>query len=258
MGIFFFLLFRAIPIACGGSRARSLIGAAATSPRHRHSNAGSKPALRPTPQLTATPGPQPTEQGQGSNHNFMVPSWIHLRSPQRELLGCLFQKVLLQLMDFRVGWGWLMDMSLAVWLCSSQPCCSHLVTGWAIKTGCSEVPIVAQWVRNPARIYEEESLIPGLTQWVKGSSTAVSCGVVHRCGSDLVLLWLWRRPAAAAPIWPLAWELPYATGLALKRQKKKKKCWSSCHGAAEMNLTRNHEVAGSIPGLGTSLCCGNK
>ena len=25
--------------------------------------------------------------------------------------------------------------------------------------------------------------------------------------------------------------------------------WSSCHGTAEMNLTRNHEVAGSIPGL---------
>ena len=24
---------------------------------------------------------------------------------------------------------------------------------------------------------------------------------------------------------------------------------SSCHGAAEMNPTRNHEVAGSIPGL---------
>ena len=24
---------------------------------------------------------------------------------------------------------------------------------------------------------------------------------------------------------------------------------SSCHGTAEMNLTRNHEVVGSIPGL---------
>ena len=26
-------------------------------------------------------------------------------------------------------------------------------------------------------------------------------------------------------------------------------CWSFCRGTAEMNLTRNHEVAGSIPGL---------
>ena len=29
----------------------------------------------------------------------------------------------------------------------------------------------------------------------------------------------------------------------------KYKIGSSCHGAAEMNPTRNHEVAGSIPGL---------
>ena len=33
--------------------------------------------------------------------------------------------------------------------------------------------------------------IPSLTQWVK----------------DLVLLWLWCKPAAAAPIQPVAWEL---------------------------------------------------
>ena len=31
--------------------------------------------------------------------------------------------------------------------------------------------------------------------------------------------------------------------------KKKKKNQSSCSGAVEMNLTRNHDVAGSIPGL---------
>ena len=37
----------------------------------------------------------------------------------------------------------------------------------------------------------------------------------------LLLLWLWCRPAAAAPIQPLAWELPHATGVALKRKKKK-------------------------------------
>ena len=38
----------------------------------------------------------------------------------------------------------------------------------------------------------------------------------HCCG-----LWLWHRPAAVAPIRPLAWELPYATGAALKSEKKK-------------------------------------
>ena len=30
---------------------------------------------------------------------------------------------------------------------------------------------------------------------------------------------------------------------------KQQQAWSSHHGAAEMNLIRNHEVSGSIPGL---------
>jgi len=42
----------------------------------------------------------------------------------------------------------------------------------------------------------------------------VSCGVGCRRGSDPALLWLWRRPVATAPIQPLAWEPPYATGVA--------------------------------------------
>ena len=33
------------------------------------------------------------------------------------------------------------------------------------------------------------------------------------------MLWLWCRLAAAALIGPLAWELPYAAGLALKKKK---------------------------------------
>ena len=52
----------------------------------------------------------------------------------------------------------------------------------------------------------------------------MSCGVGHRHSSDPTLLWLWRRPAAATPIGPLAWELPYAMSAALK--KKKKRCES--------------------------------
>ena len=61
--------------------------------------------------------------------------------------------------------------------------------------------------KNLTSIQEDEGLIPSLTPWVK----------------DLVLLWLWYRPAAVAPIPPLAWELPQAMGVALKRPKKKKK-----------------------------------
>ena len=50
----------------------------------------------------------------------------------------------------------------------------------------------------------------------------MSFSVVCRHGLDLALLWLWHRLAAIAQIRPLAWELPYALGAALKRQKKKK------------------------------------
>jgi len=56
----------------------------------------------------------------------------------------------------------------------------------------------------------------------------VSCGVGCRRCSDPVLLWLWCRLVATAPIRPLAWEPPYAAGAALekaKRQKKKKHTW---------------------------------
>ena len=51
----------------------------------------------------------------------------------------------------------------------------------------------------------------------------MSCGVGHRHGLDPALLWLWHRPAAVAPICPLAWEPPYAMSAALKSKKKKKK-----------------------------------
>ena len=37
------------------------------------------------------------------------------------------------------------------------------------------------------------------------------------------MLWLWRRPAAVAPIQPLTWKPPYAAGATLKRQKDKNK-----------------------------------
>ena len=51
----------------------------------------------------------------------------------------------------------------------------------------------------------------------------MSRGESRRRGSDPALLWLWRRLAATAPIRPLAWEPPHATGAAQKMAKSQKK-----------------------------------
>ena len=42
-------------------------------------------------------------------------------------------------------------------------------------------------------------------------------------GAARVWLWLWCRPKATTPIGPLAWEIPYAVGVAMKSKRKKKK-----------------------------------
>ena len=57
----------------------------------------------------------------------------------------------------------------------------------------------------------------------RGSGVAMSCGVGYRYSSDPELLWLWHRPVATALIPPLAWELPYAAGTALKNKNQNKK-----------------------------------
>ena len=48
----------------------------------------------------------------------------------------------------------------------------------------------------------------------------MSYGVGCRLSSDPELLWLWCRPAAAALIRPLDWELPFTSGVGLKKKKK--------------------------------------
>ena len=54
---FFFLLFRAKPLAYEGSQARGWIRAVAAGLCHSHSNTRSEPCLQPTPQLMTTLDP---------------------------------------------------------------------------------------------------------------------------------------------------------------------------------------------------------
>ena len=116
------------------------------------------------------------------------------------------------------NWNWSIIISD---LHNSEP---TLVAWWFIgtmlKCFCFEVPVVAQWLTNPTKNHEVEGLIPGLAQW--RSIVAMSCGVGCRHGSDPMLLWLQRRPAAVAEIGPLAWDSPYAAGVALEKTTQKK------------------------------------
>ena len=67
-----------------------------------------------------------------------------------------------------------------------------------------------------------------MRSWVR-SLTSISGFGIRRghelwCRLDPAWLWLWRRPAAVAPIRPLAWEPTYAMDVALKRKEKRNLC----------------------------------
>ena len=69
------------------------------------------------------------------------------------------------------------------------------------------VPVVEQWKR----------MWQGTRRFQVRSLASLSGLRILRCCE------LWCRPAATAPIRSLAWEPPYAAGVALKRRKKRRK-----------------------------------
>ena len=119
--------------------------------------------------------------------------------------------------QFWVPW-WL--IRLRTWCCHScglGHCCgTSLIPGPGTSTCCRLGQVKKKRKEGSSRCDEAETnltsnhevsgLIPGLTQWVK----------------DLVLLWLWHRSAATAPIRLLAWEPPCAVAQPWKDERQEK------------------------------------
>ena len=76
----------------------------------------------------------------------------------------------------------------------------------------------------------------------------MSCGVGCRHGSDPMLLRLWCKPAAVAPIRSLAWKAQYAMGVALKSEKEKEKN-EACILESWMGRERDSGVRGWQVGI---------
>ena len=102
---------------------------------------------------------------------------------------------------------------------------------------------MAQWVENLTGIHQDTGLILSLYQWVKGSGHELWCRSQTWLGSCVAV----GRQADTAPIWPPAWEPPYAESAGIKSKKKKKKkityvssTWWDC--AAVENGTYKYHI----------------
>ena len=115
------------------------------------------------------------------------------------------------------------SLSYVPFISHVKTCDLELILGQMFTTGrgilkklfYEGVPIMAQQKRIQGCRFDPWPHSAG-----SGSSTAMSCGVGHRLGSDLVLLWLWRRPAAVALIRPLSWEPRIGFRCGPKKTKK--------------------------------------
>ena len=76
-----------------------------------------------------------------------------------------------------------------------------------------EIPLWLSWLRTRQSVREDVGLISG---------RAAHCSMGRTCGSGIAVAV--AQALAAAPIVPLAQELPHATGAILRRREKKNSC----------------------------------
>ena len=117
---------------------------------------------------------------------------------------------------------WRAKVMFINWLISVQFCCNFNSVVWSGRAPHGYKYIVPG---SSCDKWQQTQLVPmrmhvqSLTS-LFGLRIRCCCEQGHRRGSNFV--WLWHRPAAVAPVWPLAWELPYAASASLKSKKKKK------------------------------------
>ena len=104
------------------------------------------------------------------------------------------------------------------------PKCMKVCLIKIVNTGCS---CHGSALMNMTSFHENACSIPGLTKWVRDLVLLWAVFWVTYVAHS-TLLWLWYRLEAVALIWPLAWELLYATGSALKEQQQPQEQQKDC------------------------------
>ena len=120
----------------------------------------------------------------------------------------------------------------------NQPCVGRGKIRRQYRLGTDGVPVMDQQVWSLA-------LLSALKIW-----RCLEMCRLQTC-LDPRLLWLWCMLAAAAPICPLAWELPYAMGAVLKW--KRKKSYQPCVGRHRIRRSCMLGIDVDIKGVGNFM-----
>ena len=203
---FFFIIIMASPEVYGSSQSRGWIRTAAAGLHHSHSNARSELYLHCS--LRQHQILNPLGKARVVTHILMDISWIlNLLSHSGNCMEHQFylRKQLTNHGYFNLGiwetfsWKWAKRARLFKennWLLAAN---DEIFSRFQKKFGILGRSLHGLTERNLSSSHEDAGSIPGLIHWVKD----------RQCRE------LWCRPAATAPIRLVAWEPPYAMGVAL-------------------------------------------